>query len=103
MKTKHATARIAQIEAHNARVETIRNKSLSDEAIGAIDDMITNAESLFQEIMESVWNGCHPCITIGELSDLRSSIEALRREFKPQEISEYLLEQAEREAEWDDE
>lgn len=103
MKTKHATARIAQIEAHNERVQTIRNKSLSDEAVTAIDEMIENADCLFGDIMESIYSGCAPCLTTDELVNLKSAIDNLRKHFTKQEINEYLLEQAEREAEWDDE
>lgn len=103
MKTKHATARIAQIEAHNDRVQTIRNKSLSDEAVTSIDQMIEKADYLFGDIMESLYSGCAPCLTTDELVEFKSAIDNLRKHFTQQEINEYLLHQAEIESNWDDE
>jgi hypothetical protein len=102
MKIKHATARIAEIKAHNARVDTIRNKSLSDEAVDAIDTMIREADSFYFDIMESLYSGCRPCLTTDMLVDLHEAIEKLRKQFTKEQVNEYLLERAEEEATWGD-
>lgn len=103
METKHATNRIAEIEAHNARVETIRKKSLSSESVKAIDTMIERADYLYCDIMESLYSGSRPNLTTDELVDFHDAITALRKQFAKQEINEYLRERAKEEATWGDE
>ena len=103
MKTKHATIRLAEISAHNTRVATIRNKSLSDEAVSSIDTMVDKAESLYGDIMESLLAGIEPNFTTSELVEFKSAIDKLRGQFTGIEPNQYLLDRVFEEAEWDDE
>lgn len=103
MKTKHATNRLNEIKAHNARVGTIRNKSLSDEAVSAIDTMIAKADYFYGDIMECLLNGVQPVFTTSELIEFSNAVDELRKQFTEIEPSEYLLEAAAEEAEQDDE
>lgn len=103
MKIKHATQRLAEIKAHNARIATIRTKSLSNEAVDSIDSMIERADGIYEEIMECLYNGAEPNFTTSELVDFKTAIEGLRKQFTGIAASEYLFERAREEATWDDE
>lgn len=98
MTQKYATNRINEIQKHNNRVRSIREDRLPLRQIEAIDRMLFEGDNLWNDIMESLYHGMQPNFTTDQLSDFRQALEAFRQAFTEQEIHQYLVEQARKEA-----